>query len=259
MTPGAARSRRGFIAAAGWALLALALPVAAQQTLSVSAASSLGDAMRAVSARFEAAHPGVRVRLNLGASGLLVQQVVHGAPVDVFVSADPEALQRAVDAGVIAADSRRDIARNSLVLVVPATGGRADVRALVDLTGPTVRRVAIGKPASVPAGRYAMQVLDAAGLSAQVQPRLVFGDNVRQVLDYVARGEVDAGFVYRSDAAMMPERVRTVGVLGGHSPVVYPAAVVSASRQQPLAREFVAYLLSPEAQALLVRHGFSAP
>jgi molybdate transport system substrate-binding protein len=110
-----------------------------------------------------------------------------------------------------------------------------------------VRHIAIGKPATVPVGRYAKQVLDATGLWAAVEPKLVFADNVRQVLDYVARGEAEAGFVYRTDAQVMRNQVRVVLAATGHSPVTYPAAVVADSRQPVLAREFHAHLFGTEA------------
>jgi molybdate transport system substrate-binding protein len=108
-------------------------------------------------------------------------------------------------------------------------------------------------------GRYTLQVLERAGLWQSLQPKFVPADSVRQVLDYVARGEVDAGFVYRTDATMLPEAVRVVLTATGHAPVRCPAAVVSDSRNKVLALAFVEYLASPGAQAVLARHGFGPP
>lgn len=256
-------------------LLALCLlPLAAAaQPLTVSAAASLSDAFREIGARFESGRAGVTLRLNFAASGVLVQQIIHGAPVDVFASADPEAMDRGVAARVIESATRRDFAGNALVLVAPlhaapapapGPSGRAQAPvvplvALADLAGPGVRRIALGKPLTVAAGRYARQALEAAGLWQPLQPRLVFADNVRQVLDYVARGEADAGFVFRTDAALMPSKVRVVLTAGGHAPVRYPAAVVAGSRQAALAREFVDFLATPAARDTLARHGFTPP
>jgi molybdate transport system substrate-binding protein len=228
------------------------------EPLTVSAAASLAEAFREVATRFEAGRPGVTVRLNLGASGTLLQQIAQGAPVDVFASADQETLQRAQDQRLVDADTRRNFAANALVLVEPAAGG-ARLQSLQDLARPVVRRIAVGKLATVPAGRYTRSVLEAAGLLGVLESRLVPADSVRQVLDYVARGEVEAGFVYRTDAAALPDRVRVVQTLSGHAPITYPVAVVSDSRHKPLARDFVQFLQGDVAQKILARHGFLRP
>ncbi len=240
------------------AAVALAACAAQAQTITVSAAASLADAMRTIGARFESARPGVTVRLNTAASGALIQQIIQGAPVDVFVSADAETVARGIERRVLDPATRRDIARNTLVMIVPARGGPAPT-ALADLVRADVRRIAIGKPAIVPAGRYARQALESAGLWAAVETRLVFVDTPRQGLDVVARGEVEAGFVYRTDAALMPDRVRVAATASGHAPIVYPAAVVADSRQPALARAFHAFLSGAEAQAILARFGFGLP
>jgi len=228
--------------------------------VTVSAAASLGDAMREVAQRFERQHTGVRVRLNVAASGVLVQQMAQGAPVDVLVSADAATMDRAQRERLVDASTRRVIAGNALVLAVPnapAHTGVVPVRSLNDLGTPQVRRVAIGKPATVPAGLHAREALEAAGLWATVAPRIVPADSVRQVLDYLARGEVDAGFVYRTDAAAQPARVRVVQVLPTARPVMYPAAVAQQAPQPALAREFLRFLLSEPAQAVLRDRGFA--
>ncbi|MFO1327614.1 MAG: molybdate ABC transporter substrate-binding protein [Rubrivivax sp.] len=242
-------------------VVALALggaAAAAPVTITVSAAASLADVAKGLAARFEAAHPGTTVRLNLGASGQLLQQIVQGAPVDVLATADAETLDRGIAEGVIEAPTRRAFARNEVVLVVPATAS-VPVHRLADLARPGVARIAIGKPATVAAGRVAWRWLEQAGLAAALQARVVPSDTVRQALDYVARGEVDAAFVFRTDARTQPERVRLVPGAVAPDAVVYPAAVVSGSRQPAAARAFVDFLLSAEAQELLARHGFARP
>lgn len=234
-------------------LLALPLMVQAQQ-LTVSAAASLTEVFKAIGARFEAQHPGVQLRFNFAASGALLQQIANGAPVDVFASADQETMDRGSELWL--AGTRRDFAANALVLVTPLD---ASPRQVSDLALPSVRRIAIGKPASVPAGRYAQQVLQGLQLWDPLQPKLVFADNVRQVLDYVSRAEVEAGFVYRTDAALLPGKVRVAGVVVGHAPIRYPVAVVKDSRQIPLARSFAAFLAGADAQSLLRQAGFERP
>jgi molybdate transport system substrate-binding protein len=242
--------------ATGLLLAVTALSATAQQ-LTVSAAASLTDALREIGTKFEAARPGVTLRLNFAASGTLLQQIVQGAPVDAFVSADEETVSRGIELKVLDATSRRSIASNQLVLIRPMAG--PDLRGLSDLTGPQVRRVAVVKPATSPAGRYAQQALTAVQLWDALHPRLIPADTVRQVLDYVARGEVEAGFVFRTDAALMPERVRVVMQVDGHAPIRYPAVLVSDGKLKALAADFIAFLGSPAAQEVLARRGFGAP
>lgn len=242
-------------------LLALcaALPLfASAQQLTVSAAASLTDAFKEMGPRFEAARPGATLRFNFAASGVLLQQIAQGAPVDVFVSADQETMNRAADQKLIATVTRRDFAANSLVLVTPTQGAPA-IATLADLNKPSVRRIAVGKVASVPVGRYTQQALGTAQLWSALAPKLVFADNVRQVLDYVARGEVEAGFVYRTDAEVAKGKVRVAATVGGHTPITYPAAVVADSKQAALARDFVNFLGGADAQAILAKYGFGKP
>ena len=135
------------------------------------------------------------------------------APVDVLASADQETMDRGVQQRLIDAPTRRNFASNSLVLIEPAKDG-VGLKTLQDLTRPTVKRIAVGKLATVPVGRYTKQALDAAKLWTVLEPRFVQADSVRQVLDYVARGEADAGFVYRTDAELMKDKVRIVATVG---------------------------------------------
>jgi molybdate transport system substrate-binding protein len=243
-------------------LLALSfatLPLlASAQQLTVSAAASLTDAFKEIAPRFEAGKPGASLRFNFAASGVLLQQIAQGAPVDVFASADQETMNRGAERKLIATDTRRDFASNSLVLIAPLQSAPA-IAALADLGRAEVRRIAVGKVASVPVGRYTQKALESAQLWAGLQPKLVFADNVRQVLDYVSRGEVEAGFVYRTDAELLKDKVRIAMTVGGHAPVTYPAAVVADSRQAALAKDFVAFLGSAEAQSILAKYGFGKP
>lgn len=266
--PSVARHRRGprLLARVRSALLAVALlaasvPATAAQAhaeLVVSAASSLTNAFRAVAQAWEAANPGMRVVLNFGASDVLMRQIVEGAPADVFASADQSAMDRAQAAGMLAAGSRRDFAGNTLVLVVPASVPSA-VAGPADLRSDAVRRIAYGNPASVPVGRYAREALQEQGLWDAVQARGVPAQNVRQALDYVARGEVDAGIVFATDAAAMPTRVRVVATLPTRTPIAYPIAITARAAGNAAAARFTAFVGSAEGRRILARHGFSAP
>ena len=224
--------------------------------LDVSAASSLREPLLELERRYEQAHPEVDVRLNLAASGTLRRQVEQGAPVDVSVSAASEPVDQLIRARLLDGRSRRVVARNTLVIIVPATG-TAEVHRIDDLARPEVRRVALGAPASVPAGAYARAALGAAGVADAIAGRTVFGQDVRQVLAYVASGNADAGIVYRTDAAVS-DRVRIAAAVHPslHPPIIYQVAVAAHASQPDLARGFVAVLLGPEGRAALHRHGY---
>jgi len=229
---------------------------AAAETIIVSAASSLGAAFSEIAALYESKHPADTVQLNLGGSGALLQQIINGAPVHVFASADEYTMDRAAQAGVLIAGTRQIFATNTLVLIQPAAA--AEISTLTDLISPAVQRVAVGNPETVPVGRYARQALSEAGLWTALQGKLIQGQNVRQVLDYVARGEVDAGIVYGTDAALVQTKVNVVMDDLLPQAVRASAAQVQHSRGSVAARRFVDLLLSQQGQAVLQRHGFGA-
>ncbi|KDB05741.1 molybdenum ABC transporter, periplasmic molybdate-binding protein [Burkholderia sp. lig30] len=235
--------------------IALHAPAQAADDLVVSAAASLTNAFKAVGDAYEKQHPGEKILFNFGASDVLMQQIAKGAPADVFASADQKAMDRAAAEQVIAPATRRDFAANSLVLIVPADrpGVPASLR---ELAAPGIRRVAYGDPASVPVGRYTEGALKAAGVWDAVSAKGVLAANVRQSLDYVARGEVDAGFVFGTDAAIMPGRVKVALTVPTQTPITYPIAVVKDSRHVGQAQSFVDFVLSPQGQAVLAKFGF---
>lgn len=225
-------------------------------TLTVSAAASLREAMTDVAAVYQAEHPEVRIRNNFAASGVLQRQIERGAGADLFVSAGERQMDALAAQGLIDGDTRRVFARNELVLVVPRSAPGA-VRSFADLAG--VGRVAIGDPAFVPAGEYARQTLRSLGLWNAVKGRAVLGQNVRQVLTYVERGETDAGLVYRTDAATARVRVVAAAPPASHRPIVYPAAVVAGSEHPAEARRYLEFLAGPAARRVLRGRGFAAP
>jgi molybdate transport system substrate-binding protein len=220
----------------------------------VSAAASLTDAFKEIGALFSAANPGTHVAFNFASSDILLTQIVKGAPADVFASADQDAMDRAERSGALLQGSRRDFTTNRLVVIVPA--GAAAIASLGDLAGPQYRRIAVGSPQSVPAGRYAKRALEQAGLWERLGPRFVFATNVRQALDYVARQEAEAGFVYATDAAIFPGKVKVALDVATTLPIRYPIAVTRGTRVAAEARAFIAFLATPPAQQILTRHGF---
>jgi len=240
-------------------VLALSVPFSAfADELTVSAAASLTNAFKALGKQFEAQSPGNTVRLNFAASGTLLQQISQGAPVDVFASADQPTMDKGVEQKLIDPATRRDFVTNSLVLITPKQGSPA-VKTLQDLDRDDIKRIAVGKLATVPVGRYTKEALDSAKLWSKLEPKFVQADSVRQVLDYVSRGEVEAGFVYRTDAAIMPDTVNIALTVGGHSPVSYPIAVTTDTKHKALAQQFVDFLASAPAQEVLARYGFGKP
>ncbi len=246
-------------------IVALSLALAAAWSVNasagdlvVSAAASLTNAFKEVAQGYEKEHAGTKVILNFGASDVLLQQIVKGAPADVFASADQKAMDKAVEEKAVKPASRVDFAANQVVLIVPADS-KANITALKDLTRDDVKRIAYGNPASVPVGRYTQGALEAAGLWKEVQAKSVLAQNVRQSLDYVARGEVDAGFVFATDAAIMADKVKVAVRVPSQTPVTYPIAVTTREAAAKEAESFVAYVLSPAGQAILSRYGFQKP
>jgi molybdate transport system substrate-binding protein len=241
-----------------FAIAGVAAPDPAAQDLTVSAAISLKDALGDIASAFEAANPGTDVSLNLGASGDLQRQIEAGAPVDVYVSAASSNMDVLSSRGGIDPRTRRDVACNKLVVIIPAHAATPPAT-LEDLG--TVEHIALGNPKTVPAGQYAREALESAGLWVRLEPKYVFAENVRQALDYVARGEAEAGFVYVTDAGVVADQVRVAFAVDptSYQPIVYPAAVVAGSRQRDLARKFVEFLSSPAAAAALEKQGFTLP
>ena len=226
--------------------------------LTVSAAASLTQAFQDMGRQFEAQHPGITVKFNFGASGALLQQIVNGAPVDVFASADTDTMDKAVAKKAVNAADVKVFTSNHLVLVTPANS-LAVITQLVDLKKPDIKRFAMGLPASVPAGLYAQGALDKAGLWKDVKDKVISTQNVRQALDYVARNEVDAGFVYASDAQLMAGKVKVAFQVATTAPIHYPMAKVSATKQADEASKFITFVLSQAGQSVMKKHGFTAP
>jgi molybdate transport system substrate-binding protein len=246
---------RTLLAAIAFLLLGVAGARAQEMTLSV--AISMKEAADELGKPFVQARPGVVLRYNFGSSGELQKQIEAGAPVDVFVSAAQRQMDELQQRGLILPGTRRVFARNVLTVVKPVDS-TLDLSKPADLLDPRVKRIVIGNPRTVPVGQYSEESLRTLGLWDRLQGKLVLAENVRQALDYVSRGEVDAGFVYTTDAAVRATRVKEAFRPGEdtYRPVVYPAAVVKDSRHPALARAFVELLASAQGRAVLSRLGF---
>lgn len=223
-------------------------------TITVSVATSLVDVLAHLAKRYEAAS-GTRVAVNAAASNTLARQIVEGAPVDLFISADEAQMALVANAGRLVAGSHVPLLSNQLVIVVPREG-RARVGQPTDLATSAVRRVAMGHPDAVPAGVYGRQWLETQGLWKGVQPKVVPLPSVRAALAAVREGRVDAAIVYATDARSAPDVRVVYAVPPADAPrIVYPAAVVSGPRPREAAR-FLAYLQSAEARAAFEAAGF---
>lgn len=240
------------------AVLALSCGLAQAGEVTISAASSLTNVFQDIARSYETEYVDARVMLNFGGSGGLLQQIAKGAPVDVFASADQETMDIAAMQNLLAADTRQDFARNTLVLIVPS---ESPIRLgqLADLQQSSVERVAMGNPASVPAGRYSRQALTAANLWDNLQDKVINTQSVRQSLDYVARGEVAAALVYATDARLMKDKVKIAFTVPLEADISYPIAQVRDSANSDEAKRFINYLQSPVGQDILARHGFLKP
>jgi molybdate transport system substrate-binding protein len=225
----------------------------------VSAASSVKNAFEEIGGLFQSNHKGVTLYFNFGGSGDLKRQIMGGAPVDVFASASQKDMDDLERDGFIERASRSNFATNKLVLVRPATS-TVPLSSFEDLKRGDVKRIALGNPATVPAGFYAKETLTRLGLWESLKDKFVMAESVRQALDYAARAEVDAGIVFVTDALLRGREVRVVATAEEktHSPIIYPIAVTRGSSHASLARDFVSLVLSKEGQAILKRRGFSA-
>ncbi|ARU62264.1 molybdate ABC transporter substrate-binding protein [Tumebacillus avium] len=247
----------------GIALLAAALllsgcsqaePASEQEEIILSAAASLAGPLETLKADFEQEYQDIKVTINLGASGTLQKQIEQGAPADLFWSAGKVQMDALERQGLLLEGTRRDAAVNQLVLVVKESAADS----FAGLADPSVKKVGLGTPETVPAGKYAQEALTFYGIWDAVQPKAVFGKDVKQVLTYVERGDVDAGLVYRSDALSSQEvKISAVAEPAAHSPIVYPLAVLKNSKHQETAQQLLDYLSSAEAQQVLKKHGFA--
>lgn len=251
-------SRRSFGLAAAAIVLAAAAcrPDASAGPVVVSAAVSLSEALAEIVAAYER-ETGRRVELNLAGSDTLAAQIIAGAPVDLFVSADRAQMDRVASRGLIAAETRVDLLANQLAVVVPA-GRESGVAAFDDLRSEQVRRLAVGDPDAVPAGVYARKHLESIGLWPEVRDRIVPTRDVRAVVAAVEAGHADAGIVYRTDlAAAAGLKLAALAPIDDGPAIRYPAAVVAGAAHAAPARRLLDHLRSAEAQRAFERAGFA--
>lgn len=244
------------------AVVALSLLVsgcggAAQPTeLNISAAVSMKDALAEIQTNYQKKAPHIKLVYNLGASGSLQKQIEQGAPADIFISAAPKQMNELAAKNLVINATRKNLLENKLVLIAPKDS-KLSISQLEDLQNDTVKQISIGETKVVPAGQYAEQALKKLGVWEKVQRKIVFAKDVRTVLTYVDTGNVDAGLVYKTDAAASKKvKILATAPDGSHAPIIYPAAVLSSTKHQKAAEEFLSYLAGPEGKTVFEKYGF---
>lgn len=224
--------------------------------LTISAAASLKDAMDVIQNTYQEEHPEVTLKFNFGGSGSLQQQISQGAPVDLFFSAAEDKFDVLVEQGNIAKEDRVDLLGNSLVLVVPKD--EQSIKGFEDLAKEEINKISIGTPETVPAGKYAKESLEKTDLWKDVESKVVYAKDVRQVLSYVETGNVAAGIVYSTDA-LVSDKVNIVATADSetHTPIVYPVGIIKDSKNYEAAKEFYSYLQSDDALKVFQKYGFT--
>jgi molybdate transport system substrate-binding protein len=225
--------------------------------LNVSAAASLTDALKEINNLYIAKNPNVTITPNFASSGTLQTQIQNGAPVDIFISAATTQMDNLQKVQLILDDTRKDLLYNKIVLIVP-DDSTLEITSFIDLATEKVKKLAIGDPKSVPVGTYAQQVFDFLGITSQVQPKYVMGSDVHGVLSYVESGNVDAGIVYSTDALTSTKVKITASAPDDiNVKIVYPVAVIKASKNPDAAKTYLNFLFSAQAKIVFEKYGFT--
>lgn len=259
------RTRQRFIWLAAIAILSLLLASCSRPTstnlktqptpsLTISAAASLKEAMAEIKQLYTQ-QQSVTITYNFGASGSLQQQIEQGAPVDIFISAAATQMDALQEKKLIITDTRKNLLSNQVALIAPKNSQL--VSNFKDLTSNRVQKIALGEPKSVPAGKYAQEVLTFFNIFNQIKPKIVFAKDVRQVLAYVETGNVDAGIVYITDAKVSDVKIVVIAPENSHSPIVYPVAVIKDSKNIDAAKDFVKFLSGKSANDIYRKYGFT--
>eukprot|EP00130_Batrachochytrium_dendrobatidis_P008316 XP_006683191.1 hypothetical protein BATDEDRAFT_92959 [Batrachochytrium dendrobatidis JAM81] len=225
--------------------------------LTVSAAASLKDAMDVIQQTYEDENPEVTLQINYGGSGSLQQQISQGAPVDLFFSAAEDKFDLLVEEGNIMADDGIDLLGNGLVLIVPKDEPMM-IAGFEELVKAEVDSISIGTPETVPAGAYAVETVENLGIWNNIESKIVYAKDVRQVLSYVETGNVSAGVVYKTDA-LVSDKVAIVETANSntHAPIVYPVGIIKDSKHYEAAKDFYLFLQSEDALKVFSDYGFT--
>ncbi|SEN57676.1 molybdate transport system substrate-binding protein [Mesobacillus persicus] len=228
-----------------------------QIEITISAAASLTEVLSELEVLYEEEkNHDINLLFNFGGSGSLQQQILQGAPVDLYFSAAEDKYNQLLERGLIDADYSSDFISNELVLITP-TGTSNEMRDFSDLVSDEISRIAIGTPETVPAGQYTKQAMENMGIWDKLSGKIIPTKDVRQVLSYVETNNVDAGIVYKTDA-LVSKKVKMVTTIDTslHNPIVYPVGVLSTSTQKDEAINFFNYLQTESAIEIFKKFGF---
>ena len=225
-----------------------------QKEILVGAAASLKPVMEELQVIYQDSYPEVSVNFSFGGSGTLEQQIREGAPIDVFISAAEKQMKALAKDGLIQEDSKVDLLINKLVLIVPENS-ELEIEEFEDII--EASSIALGDPASVPVGQYAEEVFDYLKITEEVHTKAIYGKDVTEVLTWVSSGNVDAGVVYVTDAISNDKvRIAAYAPENSHSKIIYPAAVLKASKEKTAAQSFLDFLMTKEAKDCFSEYGF---
>jgi len=234
-------------------------PTAAKKsvTLIISAAASLTEVMGELKTLYKAEKPNVTINYNFAGSGVLQKQIEQGASADLFFSAATKQTKVLSEKGLIIEDTKVDLLGNSVVLIVKSdsTLGTLDFK---DSSADKVKKIALGEPKTVPVGQYAEEIFTTLGILDKVKAKAVYAKDVKEVLTWVETGNVDAGVVYATDAKMS-DKVKVVATAGDElykTPVVYPVAVIKASKNVDESKAFLSFIASDKAKEVFIKYGF---
>lgn len=229
---------------------------ASEIELTISAAVSLQESLEEIKKTYEQANESVTIKFNYGSSGSLQQQISQGAPVDIFMSAAEDKFSKLIEQNLIDDGDSHNLLKNELVLIVSKESDH-NISEFAHLAKQNVNSISIGIPETVPAGKYAKESLESLNIWSDVEEKIVFAKDVRQVLSYVETGNVQAGIVYKTDA-LTSSKVEIVAsaVASSHAPIIYPVGVVNESRNYNAAKDFYLYLQQEKTLKVFEKHGF---
>ena len=223
-------------------------------TITVSAAASLKKSLDEVVENYKKEYPNVTVNINYAGSGTLEKQIIGGAETDIFISAAVKNMDNLEKENLIIKETRKNLLKNTLVLIASDTQ-KDKFKSIQDLKN--IEKIALGEENTVPAGKYGKQALENLNLWNSIQNKIVYQKDVTAVLNIVELGEVDAGVVYLTDAKKLKNGFIVEEFSENlHDPIIYPAAVISSTKNREQAEQFLKYLENARSKKIFENNGF---
>jgi molybdate transport system substrate-binding protein len=223
--------------------------------LNISAAASLKESMEEIETEFKKTNPNINLTINYGSSGSLEQQIEQGAPCDIFISAGQSQMKSLNYKSLLLENSYKDLIKNDLVLVGPKD---SEITSISDLNTDKVKKIAVGEPLSVPAGKYADETFQSLNIKNEISSKLVFAKDVKEVLAWSTSGNADVGFVYKSDA-LNDSNSKIIETIpeDKHSAIIYPMGILKASKNIDVSKSFENFLLTDTCKMILKKYGYN--